>query len=92
LNGDVNKNYRLPIEELLGNIYSNTAENEKADLTSAFGVCPFFGATTLSTSSEARFSQRAYTLKGFPFLCFVLSGLNPFQDSCGFPNPIRLIS
>ena len=71
---------------------SNTAENEKADLTSAFGVCPLFGATTLFTSSEVRFSHRAYALKGFPFLCFVLSGLNPFQDSCGFPNPIRLIS
>jgi hypothetical protein len=71
---------------------TKTAENEKADLASAFGVCPLFGATTLFTSSEARFSQRAYALKGFPFLCFFLSGLNPFQDSCGFPNPICLIS
>jgi hypothetical protein len=64
--------------------------NKKADLKSAFGVCPLFGAITLFTSSEARFNQKAYALKGFPILCFLLFGLNPFQDSYGFPNPIRL--
>jgi hypothetical protein len=68
----------------------NRSPNKKADLKSAFGVCPLFGAITLFTSSEARFSQRAYASKGFPILCFLLFGLNPFQDSYGFPNPIRL--
>ena len=61
-------------------------ENKKADLKSAFGVCPLFGTITLFPSSEARFSQRAYALEGFPFLCFLLFGLSPFGDSYGFPN------
>jgi len=41
-------------------------------------VCVLLGAITLFTSSEARFSQRAYASMGLPVLCFHLFGLNPF--------------
>jgi len=47
-------------------------ENEKADLKSAFGVCPHSRAITLFTSSGTRFDQRDYASKGFPVLCFLL--------------------
>ncbi len=73
-----------------GHLPLKMRENKKADLKSAFGVCPLFGTITVFPSSEARFSQRAYALEGFPFLCFLLFGLSPFWDSCGFPNPFGL--
>ena len=41
-------------------------ENKKADVKSAFDVCPLFGATTLFTSSEACFAWGVYALTGFP--------------------------
>jgi hypothetical protein len=42
--------------------------------------------------SVPSFGQPAYTTEGFPVLCLVLLGLNPFKDSCGLLSPTRFFA
>ncbi len=63
---------------------------EKADLKSAFGVCPHTWGNHPLHFIRNPLWPRSLRIEGFPGLCFLPLGLNPFEDSHELPNPIHL--